>query len=199
MVRRRRHIDPEALPEFRILDLAQRPGAGPDGPTCGALLALAKLASPGQDQAQAHVLEIQPQSAPVAWTHLPSWARAMTREACAENHGRRVSLAGRALLAGSDPCLGWLELGKLRCSAQSAVPARRPLPVDRPDLSLASALGGVLARAHARARRHLPAQVAARLIPRSGAFVESVRTLALGCAAQAALDHAVFANQRSAA
>jgi hypothetical protein len=141
---------------------------------------------------QHRILDVKFQPKPSSWSYLPKKFRQKTKEECGGNHALRTVLAQKALGRHTDPWLGWLDLADGTYAVRERSPYKASLPNERIDGETIRQMGGVLARAHSRARKKFPVKVLARIKGRKEEFRDLVLTVAQAYADQVEMDYQSF-------
>jgi len=142
------------------------------------------------------ILDIKLQPKPSPWPYLPKRTKQKTKLACGGNQARRAALAYRALEREVDPWLGWLKLGKGEYCVRERSPYKAALPFDKVDAGVAGQMGGMLARAHSRARKNFAPRAWKRLKGREKKFVGMLQIIAHAYADQVTMDYRSFLEWR---
>lgn len=135
---------------FEIADLARRLNAGIGSEGLPRYYALVRVSEEGVRPYR--ILEIKEQVQPCPWDHLPKKTRRKTQELCGEDQALRVLLATEALARHPDPWLGTVNFQGADFSIRELSPYKGVMPPEMVDDGAAHQLGGILARAHCRAK-----------------------------------------------
>ncbi|HVZ79189.1 MAG TPA: DUF2252 family protein [bacterium] len=175
---------------FEVLDLARRLNGGIGSEGLRRFYALVRVS--GKTEAPYRILEIKEQVRPGAWDHLPKRSRRKTQELAGKGQAARARSAEEALARQPDPWLGVLALGGGDFLVRERSPFKAVMPPEEVDEVAARQMGGILARAHCRAKDSF-ARKAFDLIRRDKkVFRRRVADIALAYADQVEADFKAF-------
>ncbi len=181
---------------FEIESLARRLNNGPGTEGRKHYYALARVREEAQDPYR--ILQIKEQVEAGAWEHLPKKSLRKTRKLSGNSQSLRVELACRALSRNPDPWLGRLEWKGDDYTVGELSPYNGSLPDDRLDETTAYQLGGILARAHCRAKKSFAKNAFESIKKDKKRFRRLVADLSLAYADQVEEDYRGFCGTKPA-
>ncbi len=175
---------------FEVLDLARRLNGGIGSEGLPRYYALVRVSEEGDRPFR--ILEIKQVVEPSPWGYMPKKARRKTQELCGEDQGLRVTLAMEALSRHPDPWLGVLTLQGEDFVVRERSPFKGQLPSELVDESAARQMGGILARAHCRARGSFAKKAFDLIRGDKKTFRKRSAEIAMAYADQVEADHKAF-------
>ena len=180
---------------FEIESLARRLNLDPGSEGRKHYYALVRVREEAQNPYR--ILHIKQQLEPSAWDNLPKKSLRKTRKLCGNNQARRVELACRALSRHPDPWLGILEWKDDDYTIGEMSPYGGVMPDNMLDENAAYQLGGILARAHCRAKGSFAKKAFESIKKDKKGFRRLVADLSLAYADQVEEDYRSFCGIKS--
>jgi uncharacterized protein (DUF2252 family) len=194
-----KHLQPWPMEKprvFEIESLARRLNKDPGSEDQKHYYALVRVREEAQNPYR--ILQINQRVEPSAWDHLSKKSLRKTRKLCGNNQALRVELAGRALSRHSDPWLGRLEWKGDDYTVGELSPYDGVLSDNMLDENAATQLGGILARAHCRAKGSFAKKVFESIKKDKKRFRRLVADLSLAYADQVEEDYRSFCGIKPA-
>jgi len=141
------------------------------------------------------ILDLKNQPSPSPWPYLPKAQRRQTDKTCDGDSATRTVIAQRHLSVRCDPFLGAIHLGRDGYSVRERSPWKAALPDEDLDCECLEQIGGLVARAHARANEDLPAALQSRVHSEKERFLEYTWEIASAYAAQVIKDWDLFRSR----
>lgn len=175
---------------FEIVDLARRLNAGIGAEGLLRYYALVRVSEEGENPYR--ILEVKQQVTPCPWEHLPKKLRRKTQELCGKDHAFRVDLATQALARHADPWVGRVHFQGEDFLIKERPPFKGVLPPEEMDAEVARQLGGILVRAHCRAKDSFAKKAFDLIRGDKKVFRKRCAEIAMAYADQVEADHRAF-------